>query len=819
MEYAITQILEFTKGRLLQNEQPNQMLRNILIDSRQIISAKDSIFIPLEGRQSDGHDYLRDAYAEGVRCFIISKKEKAKNLLAANIIEVENTLIALQSIAAQHRQQFSYPVIGITGSNGKTMTKEWLFQLLQEDHYVVRSPKSYNSQLGVPISVWNMNKHHQIAIFEGGISQVGEMDVLAKIIRPTIGILTSIGAAHDEGFSSRTEKLKEKLKLFQGAKFIVSDYKISQKSKEYTTVKFCTWGREKEADLQLTRVVKRPNGTQIYTWWQGEKVSILAPFHDAASLENVMHCWRTLLELGYDTEEIKQRLLKLERVAMRLELIQGNNGCLLINDSYNSDLTSLKIALRFLAQQGKNLTHTLVLSDILQSGQQTEELYRDVAQLIDQYEVEHFIGIGKEIVALKTYLPKKIKTDFYGTTDELLRVFDANSLTNAIILLKGARDFTFEKLAVRLAQKSHNTVLEVNLNALIHNLKVYRTYLKPATKLLVMVKAFAYGSGSLEIAKILEYQKVDYLGVAYVDEGVELRKNGIKAPILVLNAELGTFSRLLEYQLEPEIYSLFQLRELALFMQNVEGEIGIHLKLETGMNRLGFDEQDLTELCAILQENERIKVLSTFSHLAGSDEPKHDNYSQQQVERFNKSYTQLCSQLGYSPFRHILNSSGIVRFPDYQMEMVRLGIGLHGVGTNADLSSKLRVVNTLKTHISQIKKLNTGDTVGYGRYGEVTRSTRSATLSIGYADGLLRAAGRGNFSVFLHGKRAPIVGNICMDMCMIDITEIAEAKEGDEVIIFGEQPRAEELAKAIETIPYEVFTNISQRVNRVYVEE
>ncbi len=819
MNYTLLHIAKISNGQLVQESEKLLSVKHILTDSRQIISPQTGIFIALKGEQHNGHAYLEAAYQSGVRCFLVSEKDALKKLPQATIIFVENTLTALQKLAAAQRKKFNYPVIGITGSNGKTIVKEWLFQLLRESFHIVRSPKSYNSQVGVPLSVLAMEERHDLAIFEAGISQLGEMEKLEKIIHPTIGILTNIGAAHDEGFVSKKEKIREKIKLFANTEKIICEWKYAQYFKAKKERKILTWGREKEANLQILRITKRGKESRISANWQGQKIKISLPFQDAASLENVMHCWLSLLTLNIDNQVIADRTKQLEQVAMRLELKQGSNGSLIINDSYNSDLTSLKIALRFLEQQSKNLKRTVVLSDILQSGKKNEELYPAVADLLVKFKIDYLLGIGNDVIDLKTHLPEKMVCEFHKSTKDFLSNFNQDEFKKSVILLKGARRFTFEKIAARLEQKTHNAVLEVNLNALLHNLKVYRSYLQPQTKLLVMVKASAYGSGSMETAKLLEYQQVDYFGVAYADEGAELRKGGIKTPILVLNPEFSTFSQLLTYNLEPEIYSIKQLKDLLHFLQVQDKKMGIHLKLETGMNRLGFDEDNLVELGDLLNQSKEIKVLSIFSHLASSDMPDHDKFTKNQVERFDKNYENICNSLGYSPFQHILNSSGINRFPQYHKDMVRLGIGIYGVDSSAEISSQLRVVNTLKAVISQIKTLEKGATVGYGRHGKIDTPTRSATIGIGYADGLLRAAGKGNFSFLLHGKRAPIVGNVCMDMCMIDVTHIPEAQEGDSVIVFGEEPRVEELATVLETITYEVFTNVSQRVKRVYVEE
>lgn len=822
MNYSIEKITKIIKGERLSSPLFHPTIQHLSLDSRQIIFPQNSAFIAIVGEQQDGHKYLSDVYSSGVRCMIVSQKVDASLFEGASLIYVKNTLVALQQLAAFHRAQFSFPIIGITGSNGKTVIKEWLFQLLRKRYNIVRSPKSYNSQVGVPLSILGIEKEHDLGIFEAGISLPKEMAHLEKIISPTIGIFTNIGAAHDEGFSSREEKIQEKIKLFSQSDLIICEDKYSSYFPKKENQKVVCWGTTKAAILQIKNSQSKEKSTAISAFYTKNKtvISIDLPFSDAASIENALHCWLLLLCLGIDNEDIKPLFLRLEPVAMRLELKQGIQQSLLINDSYNSDLTSLAIALRFLEQQSKLPNRVVILSDILQSGKSRQELYQNVAELLSKHQISQLVGIGKEVAILDKFLDKKIAAKYYPNTNDFLSKLEVSSFRDSTILLKGARRFLFEKIATRLEQKTHNTVLEVNLNALLHNLNVYRSYLQSDTKILVMVKASAYGSGSIEVAKLLEYQKVDYLGVAYTDEGVELRKGGIQTPILVLNTEESSFENLLQYNLEPELYSLSQLRSLERFMvAHFNQKIKIHLKLETGMNRLGFEDEEMEEVGRILAKNTQIHVQSAFSHLAGSEASKHDGFSKKQVLRFNEKYKTLCKHLLYKPFRHILNSSGINRFSEYQMDMVRLGIGIYGVDSSQEISAHLRVVNTLKATISQIKTLKKGDTVGYGRYGKIHTPKRSATISIGYADGLLRQAGKGNFNVLVQGQKAPIIGNVCMDMCMIDITQIPSAKEGDEVIIFGEQPKVEDLAKALGTITYEVFTGVSERVKRVYIQE
>ncbi|MBI1224967.1 MAG: bifunctional UDP-N-acetylmuramoyl-tripeptide:D-alanyl-D-alanine ligase/alanine racemase [Bacteroidetes bacterium] len=851
MRYPVQQIAEITGGQFLgaapNTSQPHTVIEHLLLDSRQVIFPASSLYIALQGRRHDGHEFLRELYESGVRNFLVSKlPAQTAHFPQANFILVKNTQIAFQTLATWHRQQFSLPIIGITGSNGKTIVKEWLFQLLYEDFHIVRSPKSYNSQTGVPLSVLQITEEHQLGIFEAGISQPGEMEKLERILAPSIGIFTNIGEAHQEGFPDLETKVQEKLILFKNCKKLVycvdnelvaEQVEANLKGKNQQILTWSALG--KPADFQVIAKHQTDHSTQMEVIWDkhsGQKASIIVPFTDAASLENATHCWVLLHHLGIADELIAERMARLEPVAMRLELKEGLNGCTIINDSYNSDLTSLGIALNFLEQQGKKLSRTLILSDILQSGQAAAQLYGTVARLLVEKRIDRLIGIGKKVAYLKKILPMDFDARFYQTTQAFLEDFPQLIFRDEVVLLKGARQFEFERIANQLAIKFHKTVLEVNLGALLNNLRVYQSQLGPGTKMMVMVKAGAYGSGSSEVAKLLEFQNVDYLGVAYADEGVELRKAGIQLPIMVMNPEEATFEALLRYRLEPEIYSLGLLRNFHDFLksQNLEENSAetkpetkllpqsIHLKLDTGMHRLGFEEQDLDELLQLLLPADGLAfftVKTIFSHLAASEANEHDDFTKEQFTRFQRMYDQLTAGMGYFPIRHILNSGGIVRFPEHQMEMVRLGIGLYGLDSSGLLQSRLQTVNTLKATISQIKNVGMGETVGYGRLGKALRPMRIATLSLGYADGLLRRAGNGQFSVLINGHRAPIIGNVCMDMTMADVTDIPTAQEGDAAIIFGKDLPVQMLAASLGTIPYEIFTTISERVKRVYIQE
>jgi alanine racemase len=818
--YDIRKIAELTGGIFLKKKILNTSVEHLLFDSRQVSFPTTSLFFAIQGERRDGHDFIQQLYDKGVRNFIVEKKIGTRPFPKANFILVKKSVAALQQLALFHRSQFSLKSIGITGSNGKTIVKEWLLQFLQNDHQVVASPKSYNSQIGVPMSVFLIRKEHTLGIFEAGISTTNEMEFSEKIIQPEIGIFTNIGDAHSGGFKNIEEKLEEKLKLFQKCKTIVfceDNELVHERMQQFGKEKLFTWSRKGKAHLQITSTSKQKQKTLIEGIFNKKKISITIPFTDEASIENAIHCWAVLLFLKKKNSWIAEKIQQLRPVPMRLEIKEGVNNCLIINDSYNADLTALKIALNYLEQQGKLNQRTLIISDILQVEMSTKILYQTIAQLIEDKSISKVIGIGQHIFSLKKYLDKKIKTQFFKTTLDFLKKAQTTNFQNENILLKGARPFEFEKIAERLSKKNHNTVLEIDLNALVLNLNVYNSFLKPKTKLMAMVKASAYGSGSVEVAKLLEFQKVDYFAVAYADEGVELRKAGIQLPILVLNPEEAVFDALEKQNLEAEIYSLELLEKFVHHFSNKKLKILIHLKLDTGMKRLGFEEKDLDYLIAILKKNKHIKIQSIFSHLAGSEANEHDDFTKNQVSRFQKMYDEICAGLKISPMRHILNTSGINRFPQHQMEMVRLGIGLYGIDGSQTIQNQLQKVHTLKATISQIKNITKGETIGYGRKGKAKKAMRIATISIGYADGLMRSAGNGNFSVLIQGKRAHIVGNICMDMCMVDVTKIPEAATGDEVIIFGENPTVEELANVMGTIPYEIFPTISDRVKRVYL--
>ncbi|MDP4292252.1 MAG: bifunctional UDP-N-acetylmuramoyl-tripeptide:D-alanyl-D-alanine ligase/alanine racemase, partial [Bacteroidota bacterium] len=714
----------------------------------------------------------------------------------------------------------------ITGSNGKTIVKEWLFQLLNSKFNIVRSPKSYNSQIGVPLSLLQMSEEHTLGIFEAGISMPGEMKTLSQLITPRIGIITNIGPAHDEYFHSWEEKLTEKLRLFINSKTIIyngDDELIDQVAHSVlgnSPIEFFTWGHKENNALRITSILSNHQHTIIEAVHQNETLRISIPFTDKASIENVMHCWATMIKTGVDNEFIAEMMPTLTPIEMRLELKEGINNCSIINDSYSSDLYSLSIALDFLDQQQQHPHRTIILSDILQSGKKQNELYTEVAILLKSKGVNRLIGIGPAIYKFATLFD--LDKSFYASTEDFLQEFDYQSLHNETILLKGARIFEFEKILERLQQKAHETVLEINLDALIHNLNFYRSGLHPGVKMMTMVKAFSYGSGGFEIANMLQYYHVDYLTVAYADEGIELRKGGISMPIMVMNPEELGMDGMIRYHLEPEIYSFRILdmlkKALEAHAEDLKEPFPVHIKFDTGMHRLGFERQDLKELILRLKNSPNIKVCSAFSHLAGSDDPSLDYFTEHQIALFKSLTDDLRDGLGYDFICHILNSSGIRRFPSAQFNMVRLGIGLYGVAPYPDDQEFLQNVSTLKTIISQTKFIQPGDTIGYGRSFKTPKLMKVAVIPIGYADGLSRRLSNGVGKVWVNGKVVPIIGTICMDMCMIDITDV-EAREGDTVIIFGKELPIQELANALDTIPYEILTGISRRVKRIYFQE
>lgn len=877
------------KGGILQQHE-DALLGELLTDSRKIVQPASSLFFALKGERRNGHLFVKDAYGKGVRNFVVSEPAAASELAEANVILVNDAEKALQALAAHHRTRFRIPVIGITGSNGKTIVKEWLNQLLADRYNIVRSPRSYNSRIGVPLSVWQLHPAATLAIIEAGISQTGEMQPLQQIIRPTIGIFTNIGDAHASGFTDIGEKVREKLKLFRGAdaliycrdyavidqelaKIIAAGEKIphlvswsrqpagtprrvemsrkngsvltterdsrkddmprparADSGKEKAVPEMKEIGRkeneilptgenirQEEATLQVTAIIRQATGS---TLMQGEfgtrQVQVTIPFTDDASIENAITCWCLALYLQLPQQEIATKMAGLQPVAMRLDLRNGIHNTSIINDSYSADLSSLKIALDFLTQQHQHSRRTVILTDLPESGIIENELYAGVADLLAQHNINRFMGIGPALVRNR-HLFTGMETQFFPSVEALLQEFPHLHFGNETILIKGARVFALERLNRLLEQQTHQTVMEIDLGALLHNLQAYQQLLRPTTKLMAMVKAFSYGSGSYEIANALQFHKVDYLGVAYADEGVELRQAGIAMPIMVMNPDTSAFSSIVNAALEPDMYSLSLMRAFGKFLQQ-EGltHYPVHIELETGMNRLGFASEDLPELLEILSGN-LFQVQTVFSHLAASEDPALDAFTRRQAELFTGMSERIAASLPYPFIRHLLNSSGITRHPALQFDMVRLGIGMHGVDSTGQLDMK--EVATLRSSIAQIKELRQGESVGYGRSGRLSRDSRIATVRLGYADGYPRSLGNGAGNMLVAGRMAPTIGNICMDMTMIDITGIDGVAEGQEVVVFGKGLPVQRVAAWAGTIPYEILTGVSERVKRVYFQE
>ena len=797
----------------------SQGITQISIDSRQVLHAEQTLFVALKGAKANGITFVDSLIEAGVGCFLVDKNAALPDswLEKACFIPVSDTRAALQSLASYQRGEFTKPIVGITGSNGKTIVKEWLGQVLSQQFAVAKSPKSYNSQVGVPLSIFGIQPYHQVAILEAGVSKKGDMDTLAGMIRPDLGIFTNIGSAHEEGFAGIHEKIAEKLKLFAGTKLLLYckdqdllAHTIEQAVAEGNRI---SWSKHPGADFSVSwkslesssRIVVMKQDLQTHTFQ--------VPFTDQASLENVTHVILAALSLGQEASAIQEGLSHLKPLDMRLTLKPGLNESLLIDDTYNNDLAGLRVALEFLSQQRPKRSKILILSDLLQQGL-PEKIYTEVAELIQSYGIDRIIGVGTEIQRLEKLVD--IPTSTFESTELLLQKLDPDQFQNDLILLTGARSFAFEKIVNRLQQRIHGTTLEINLNALTHNFNFYKRQLAPSTRVMVMVKAFAYGGGAAEIANHLQTLGADYLAVAYTDEGVTLRKQGIQLPIMVLNPVEESFDLLYQYQLEPVVFSPEFFRKMGNFARNQGLPLSIHLDLDTGMNRLGFEQAQLEELKDLLLAFPELKVASLYTHLVGADEEVHHDFSVQQLELFMEMSEAIGSKLGYQPLRHALNSAGIVRYPDYQLDMVRLGIGLYGVEVTGKHDSSLKAVSNLKTTISQVKTLAAGVTVGYSRKGSLPEGGRIATLAIGYADGYDRRFSQGKGYVLLHGKKAPVIGNVCMDMVMVDVSAIPEAKAGDEAIVYGELISLKELADRIGTIPYELLTNISTRVKRVY---
>ncbi|HMN05160.1 MAG TPA: bifunctional UDP-N-acetylmuramoyl-tripeptide:D-alanyl-D-alanine ligase/alanine racemase [Flavobacteriales bacterium] len=796
----------------------DRCIRHLSIDSRQPFQAEDTLFIALRGKHHDGHNYLPDLRKHGVRNFLV--KAGATKLNAGDsAIEVADTLKALQDLAAWHRGQFTLPVIGITGSNGKTVVKEWLNQLLVPEERIVRSPGSWNSQVGVPLSVWEIQPEHTLGLFEAGISEPGEMDALERIIAPTIGVFTNIGPAHGAGFANDAAKAAEKARLFRHAGAVVYCREHSVVHETLSALKgvqLLGWGHGDDAALRILDEKANGDTTRIDLRWQGHDFGVELPFVDAASVENALHCIAVMLLLGRDPDTIARRVRHLQPVSMRMQLLPGLQNTTLLNDAYSNDLASLTNALNQLARTAGGRPKVVVLSDIAESGDDPEARHARMAALLGAAQVDQLITVGPGLQEHAALFPGGSR--FFPDVPSLLQALPQPPLNGAVVLVKGARHFGLERVVERWEERTHGTVMEVSTEALRHNLNHFRELCGPQVRIMAMVKAGGYGSGAVVLARFFAHEQVAYLGVAYADEGIELRRQGIRTPVLVMNPEPVPMEVLHRYHLEAEVYDQRSLQAALDFAAHVPDAPPVHLKLDTGMHRLGFQHDELPTLLDALRHQRTLRVASIFSHLAASEDPAEDAFTRKQLESFRRMAAAITEVTGPGPLLHIANSAAVTRFPEARLDMVRLGIGLHGIGANADETSRMQPVETLRTVIAQVKEIPAGDTIGYGRRGKAAKPMRLAILPIGYADGLSRRLGEGRGVVYIHGQAAPTVGSICMDMCMVDVTAIP-CRPGEEAFLFSPEHPVQEYAERLGTIPYEALTAISPRVKRVFVQE
>lgn len=821
MSFNVSEI-EIILGTNAQGQHGRLHFNTLATDSRSIHFPEDSIYFAIKGKNHDGHHYIKECYEKGVRCFVCESQQDIQSMPLAYFFLVNNSVVALQKIAAAHRAKFEIPVIGITGSNGKTIVKEWINQLLSPFYQIIRSPKSYNSQIGVPLSVWNIETEHSLGIFEAGISEPGEMDALANVIKPTIGVFTTLGEAHLENFSSKNELAKEKAKLFRHCEVVIypKHQMIIADALNFIAPnsKHLTWSTSGDGDVNISEINFFEKNIFFRYQSKAYSGSIEIPFGDEASLENVITALTVCIHLQIDPQRLAHAFKKLHPVKLRMELLNGINNNIIINDAYSSDIHSLEIALDYMERHSKGKPIIVILSDIIQSGWSEEKLHEKINQLLVNKKTERVFGVGSSFQ--RNQAAYQIKGEFYPDVNALLNSLKPNEYSGVMILIKGAREFRFEQIVNIFKEKSHETVLEVDLSAIAHNMHFFKRKIGPTTKLMVMVKAGGYGTGSSEIAKTLEFNKADYLAVAYIDEGIALRDAGVSLPIMVLNSELAGMNAMVQNKLEPEIFSFDSLEAVCetLRQMNYQGAFPVHLKLDTGMHRLGFELQHIESLCKKLREIRHVHVASIFTHLAAADAPEHDAFTLTQIDLFKKMSSQLIQALGYSPMLHAANTGAIQRHTEARFDMVRLGIGLYGISTLDEEQSQLRTAATLKTTISQIKKIKKGESIGYNRAYVAPQDMTIATIPIGYADGLRRNLSNERGNVWVNGAVCNIVGNVCMDMTMIDISHAA-AQEHDEVVVFGNQHSIVQMAKNAGTIPYEILTSISQRVNRRYIEE
>ncbi len=793
----------------------------ISIDSRKLISPSMALFFALPGAMSDGHDFIEVAYGRGVKNFVVNQSNLVQLYPEANFFVVKDVLKVLQKLATHHQKSFpKLKKIGITGSNGKTIVKEWLYQMLYDVFNIVKSPKSYNSQIGMALSLLGMESDHDLGIFEAGISGKEEMENHLKMLDPNVGLITNIGGAHDQGFSTWQEKLEEKMILFKNTETII--YKKEKgiidrfiKSRFHNKEKF-TWGESKTSDVQILE--NRIEGTSrfISLRYKKQSTEIKLRFSDKASFENCMHCIAVMLYLGIPLGDIKQRINRISGLHMRMEMTAGKNQSVLINDAYSADLDALQMALEFVKQQAGNREKVAILSAFDQSGKDEYFVFNKIVEHLVNFDFKDLIYISNQHFEVTN---ESINVQFYTSKEELIDNIQNINIGQKVVLIKGARHFGLEDISDRLSDKGHSATLQINLNALEHNLRVYKKYLNSHVGIIAVVKASAYGTGSSEIAQMLERNGVNYLAVAFADEGVALRQAGIESDIMVFNPDLTSLPDIVRYRLEPEVYDLRQLDQIANYSNQNNVIINIHLKLDTGMHRLGFLKNDIDGLCRLLSIAGNVKVITIFSHLASSEDESDDYYSQQQFDAFDEMYTQICNSLQKNPKRHILNSGGVSRFFDRQYDYVRLGIGMYGIDNNPEIRSSLRKVHRLNASLIQIKKMKKGDSIGYNRKTILEADKSTGIVNIGYADGIMRNLGNKNYSFKILGKEVMILGNVCMDVTIVDLSNVPDAKVGDSVVVFDDFNPIEKLASTAGTIPYEILSRISTRVKRKFVRE
>lgn len=828
MNFTLSYFLDRINSKIFGLKRDDFLVKNLLFDSRKLNIIDGTVFFAIKTLSDNGQKYIAELYFSGIRVFITENlPEDYEKYEDATFVLVDNSIRTMQEFALLKREFFQTPILAITGSNGKTIVKEWIVQLINNNIKVYQSPRSYNSQIGVALSLWNLKRDDELGVIEAGISNKGEMQNLERIIKPQIGIFTNIGDAHQIYFKSLEEKIEEKLILFKDSKTIIycmdnnQVHNIIQNKFGGSNKEILTWGENENAVLRILNIEKNKNYSSIHYIYRSKKYYFTIPFTDKASIENAINAFAACLALNISPEVLAQRTSSLQSLEMRLEIKDGINDNIIINDSYSSDLMSLSLALDFVNQQKDALHKTAILSDITQSFALKDELYKEINRLLIENKINTLVGIGEDFIKYKSLLT--INNRVFSSTQEFLKEFSVKDFNNQIVLIKGARSFEFERISRLFEKKTHQTVLEINLSSLAHNVNFFKQKLRENVKLMAMVKAHSYGSGSYEIAKSLSKQHTDYLAVAFADEGIELRHNEVDLPIMVLSPQAKDINKLLHYNLEPEIYSLSNLKEFIDQKHQYElignsQQLYIHIKLDTGMHRLGMESKDIDSLINLLKENPNIKIKSIFSHLAAADNHVFDDFTRKQINVFDTLSVQIINAFNYPILRHIANSAAINRFPEAQFDMVRLGIGMYGIGDSSAQEQELEYVHSLKTHLILKREIEENETVGYSRAFIAKKKMTIGVIPIGYADGLSRQRGNGRGKVLINGCLVPIVGNVCMDMCMLDLSEI-DCEENDLVIIFSKEYPIWNIANELNTIPYEILSTISQRVKRVFYQE